>query len=143
MAGEPTRYIVDRQNLPENFPTHLHSSEFWEALGRLVATFGFLEEALGKAIFSFTGTREIPEDQIQVEFQKWLPTLQRALNDPLGGLIGAYGESVRNNNAATMTNLDNLLEDLRKTAVLRNVLCHGSCAFLTSRAGAFPFLSTR
>jgi hypothetical protein len=139
MAGEPKRYIVDRQNLPENFPTHLHSSEFWEALGRLVATFGFLEEALGKAIFSFTGTREIPEDQIQVEFENWLPTLQRALNDPLGGLIDAYGKSVRNNKAATITNLDNLLEDLRKTAVLRNVLCHGSWRVPDKQGRCVPF----
>ena len=128
MAGEvePKRYIVDDKGLPENFPTHRHSGEFCEALGRTVATFGFLEETLGKAIFSFTATREISEDQIQAEFEKWLPTLERGLSDPLGGLIDAYGKAVRNNKAATITNLDNLLEDLRKAAVLRNVLCHGS-----------------
>jgi len=87
LTGEdkPKRYIVDSRNLPENFPTHKHSGEFWGALGRTVATFGFLEETLGKAIFSFTATREIPEEEAQVEFEKWLPTLQRALSDPLGG----------------------------------------------------------
>ena len=62
--AEPKRYIVDVAKLPENFPTHRHSAEFWECLGRAVATFGFLEEVLGKAIFSFTATREIPDDQI-------------------------------------------------------------------------------
>ena len=88
MVGEvePKRYVVDVKGLPEKFPTQRHAGEFWEALGRTVATFGFLEEALGKAIFSFTATREIPEDQIQAEFEKWLPTLERALSDPLGWL---------------------------------------------------------
>jgi hypothetical protein len=108
-------------------------------LGRTVATFGFLEETLGKAIFSFTATREIPEDQIQAEFEKWLPTLERALSDPLGGLIDAYGKAVRNNKAATITNLDNLLEDLRKAAVLRNVLCHGSWRVPDRQCRSVPF----
>jgi hypothetical protein len=83
LAGEeePKRHIVDFKNLPENFPTHRHSDKLWEALGRTVATFGFLEETLGKAMFSFTATREIPEDETQAEFEKWLPTLQRALSD--------------------------------------------------------------
>src|SRR4051794_18222174 len=112
---ERKRYIVDEKNLPKDFPTHLHAGEFWEELGRTVATFGFLEETLGKAIFAFTATREFPEDQIQAEFEKWLPTLQRALSDPLGGLIDAYGKAVRNNKAATISHLDDLLEGLRKS----------------------------
>ena len=33
------------------------SPQFWEQLGRTVATYGFLEEVLGKAIFAFTATR--------------------------------------------------------------------------------------
>lgn len=123
---EPKRYIVDCANLPQNFPTHRHSGEFWEELGRTVATFGFLEEVLGKAIFSFTATRQFPEDQIESEFEKWLPTLERALSDPLGGLIVTYGKAVRDNKAATITNLDDLLESLRDASVIRNVLCHGS-----------------
>lgn len=60
---EPKRFITDHRKVPVNFPTHLHSVEFWGALGRVVATFGFLEQTLGKAIFSFTATREIPDDE--------------------------------------------------------------------------------
>jgi hypothetical protein len=136
---EPKRYIVDEKNLPEDFPTHRHNGEFWEALGRTVATFGFLEEVLGKAVFSFTATRQIPEDQIQAEFEKWLPTLERALSDPLGGLIDAYGKAVRNNKAATITNLDSLLEKLRNAATLRNVLCHGSWRGPDEQGRSVPF----
>ena len=50
--------IVDFKNLPQMFPTNRHEPQFWEMLGRTVATYGFLEETLGKAIFSFTATRE-------------------------------------------------------------------------------------
>lgn len=86
MANDHDRksYIVDIAGLPPAFPTHLHSEEFWASLGRTVATFGFLEETLGKAIFAFTATREYPADEINEAYEKWLPTLQRALSDPLG-----------------------------------------------------------
>ena len=55
-ATESKRFIVDLNKLPSLFPTHRHSPMFWEALGRTIATFGFLEEVLGKAIFAFTAT---------------------------------------------------------------------------------------
>lgn len=99
---------------------------FWEQLGRTVATFGFLEEVLGKAIFAFTATRRYPEIEAQAAFEKWLPTLERALIDPLAGLIDTYGKAVRDNAEATIKNLDDLLSELRKASVIRNVLCHGS-----------------
>ncbi|MGC1861663.1 MAG: hypothetical protein WA733_11190 [Methylocystis sp.] len=120
------RFEVDFDKLPAQFPTHLHPAAFWEALGRAVATFGFLEETLGKAIFSFTATRQYPETEIQAAYEKWLPTLQRALSDPLGGLIDSYGKAVRENPKATISNLEELIEHLRKASIVRNVLCHGS-----------------
>jgi hypothetical protein len=120
------QFVVDIKNLPGSFPTHLHGAPFWESLGRTVATFGFLEEVLGKAIFAFTATTRYPENEAEAAFEKWLPTLERALIDPLAGLIDAYGKAVRNNSEATITNLDDLLGELRKASVIRNVLCHGS-----------------
>ena len=54
---EVNRSIIDREKLPQLFPTHGHSPQFWEQLGRTIATYGFLEEVLGKAIFAFTATR--------------------------------------------------------------------------------------
>ena len=120
------RFVVDVKNLPPLFPTHRQSAEFWEHLGRTVATFGFLEEVLGRAIFAFTGTTRYPESEIEAAYEKWLPSLERALIDPLAGLIDAYGRAVRSNSDATITNLDDLLKQLRKAAIIRNVLCHGS-----------------
>jgi hypothetical protein len=125
-AAQQKRFAVDKNNLPSLFPTHLHSAMFWENLGRTIATFGFLEEALGKAIFAFTATTRYSESEVAAAFEKWLPTLERALFDPLAGLIDAYGKAVRTNPEATITNLDDLLNELRRASVIRNVLCHGS-----------------
>ncbi|MEN0001767.1 MAG: hypothetical protein AAF940_12880, partial [Pseudomonadota bacterium] len=87
--------VVDKANLPERFPTNRHAAEFWEELGRTVATFGFLEEVLGKAIFAFTGTRSYSEDEVQQVYETWLSKLERALTDPLANLINEYEKSVK------------------------------------------------
>ncbi len=123
--AEIKRFAVDIDRIPANFPTHRHDEAFWEALGRAVGTFGFLEETLGKAIFAFTATRQIPPDQIESEYAKWLSTLERALEDPLGGLIDSYGNSARKHQDAPPY-LDDLLAQLRKATVWRNTICHGS-----------------
>uniref|UniRef100_UPI0035CA2AC7 hypothetical protein n=1 Tax=uncultured Sphingomonas sp. TaxID=158754 RepID=UPI0035CA2AC7 len=123
---ESRRHVVAVDKLPLRFPTHRHSSDFWEALGRAIATFGFLEQTLGKAIFSFTAMRSYPEDKIQGAYQGWLRTLERALSDPLGKLITSYQEAVRDHGDASIENLDELFVDLRSAAVIRNVICHGS-----------------
>jgi hypothetical protein len=117
MADEtkPTVSVVDRRNLPAGFPTHKRSPEFLEALGRAVAAFGFLEEILGKAIFAFTATKSISEHEVEAELEKWGLTLAHALR-----------KAVRHHGGATITNLDDLLGDLRKASTIRNALYHGS-----------------
>jgi len=118
--------LVDKSKLPVDFPTHLHNAEFWEALGRVVATFGYLEGTLARAIFAFTATRPYEESEVQEAFDSWLPTLERALYDPLGKLISSFEKAVRAHPHATITNLDELVAALRQASELRNVLCHGS-----------------
>ena len=122
--SEIERFFIDREQLPANYPTHWHGAEFWEALGRAVATFGWLEWVLGRAIFALTATRKIPADKFEVEYEKWLRTLEKALTDPLGGLIREYERAIRANDEAKIP--DDLLEHLRKAAKLRNVICHGA-----------------
>ncbi len=118
--------IVDRNLLPAEYPTHAHAAEFWQELGRVVATFGFLEEVLGKAIFAFTATRIYEPEKIEAAYRAWLPQLERALSDQLSNLTESYGKAVRDNPKATTTNIDQLLKDIKDAAVIRNVLCHGS-----------------
>lgn len=135
--------VINRDALPEKFPTHRHEPLFWESLGRVVATFGFLEDTLCKAIFSFTATTPYSEEDIQQAYIEWLPTLERALTDPLGNLIDAYGKAVRNNPHTTIENLDTLLDDLRETSKIRNVLCHGSWGLPDSIGASIPFFVNR
>lgn len=133
-------YLVDVDSLPDGFPTHKHEAAFWESLGRAVATFGFLEEVLKKAIFSFTATRSYNEAEIDQAYIEWLPKLERALSAPLGNnLIDAYGKAVRDHQDAIIDNLDGFLDDLRKASKMRNVLCHGSWWMPNTSGASIPF----
>ena len=98
---ELNRSIVDRDKLPPLFPTNRHSPQFWEQLGRTIATYGFLEEVLGKAIFAFTATRKYAPHEIDAAYQAWLPQLERALTDQLWKLAESYGKAARDSAAAT------------------------------------------
>lgn len=108
---EPTSYRVDSAALPSQFPTHRHAPEFWEELGRAVATYGFLEEVLGKAIFAFSGTTSYSDDAVAKELEKWKATLEKALTDALGGSIVAYQKAVEGHGGLTMENFDELIAD--------------------------------
>lgn len=132
-------HVVNRNALPNRFPTHKHDPAFWEALGRAVATFGFLEDTLSKAIFAITATTHYEEKEIEEAYKAWLPTLERALVDPLWNLIDVYGKAVRNNSIATVENFDDLLTDLRDASKIRNVICHGSWGLPDSMGATVPF----
>lgn len=124
---EIKRYVIDRDRLPALFPTDRHPAQIWEHLGRAVATFGFLEEVLGKAIFAFTATlRYNSIEDAEVAYEKWLPQLQRALTDQLWSLADQYRKVVRSNPDSNFANVDDLVHDIKEATKLRNVLCHGS-----------------
>jgi hypothetical protein len=142
-AELPKGSLVDFRNLPPNYPTQRHSGQFWEALGRTVATFGFLENVLGRAIFALTGTKEIPEEGREAAFAAWLPTLERALSDPLGGLIISYNRAVRENGRTAITNFDALVANLQEASAIRNVLCHGFWPIPDDHGRSVPFFVNR
>lgn len=142
-AAKEKGHVLNRAMLPALWPTHGHNSEFWERLGRTVATFGFLEEALGKAVFAFTATRTYPRTEIHEAYEAWIPTLERALYDTLGSLIDSYAKAVRGHPSAIVTNLDDLVAELRKAAEIRNVLCHGSWRAPNANGASVPFFVNR
>lgn len=142
-SAEVQRFIVDPTALPENYPTQFHDPYFWECLGRTVASFGFLEEVLTKAIFALTAATKYSEDQIEEEYELWIPKLERSLSDQLGGLIDTYGKAVRENADATIENLEGLLSDLRESSKVRNVLCHGSWRTPGQNGASTPFFVNR
>lgn len=136
-------HIINIDALPEMYPTHRHEPVFWEGLGRAVATYGFLEETLGKAIFAFTATKPYSEQEVQAAINGWLPKLQHALSDQLWNLIELYEKSVRENQNASIENLDNLIEQLKEAAKIRNVICHGSWRTPNYDGTSVPFFVNR
>lgn len=141
--NEPKRYVLDTNALPPMFPTHRHDPAFWEYLGRTVATFGFLEEMLGKAIFAFSGTKPVQEEEAQVACENWINKLELALTDQLWNLIEAYGKAVREHPEAKKEKLVELLDELKEAAKIRNVLCHGSWSPPNSEGASVPFFVNR
>lgn len=142
-GGKLTRSIVAIDRLPGRFPTQEHEGVFWESLGRAVATFGFLEEVLTKAIFAFTAMRTYDEEEIEQAYEEWVTKLERALTDSMGNLIDAYGKAVRDHGGAAIENFDNLLMDLREVSVMRNILCHGSWRSPDAEGSSVPFFVNR
>ncbi len=140
---DSVRTVVDVAALPAGFPTHRHEAAFWESLGRTVATFGFLEEILGKAIFALTATRRYEEAEVEKAFSEWLPKIERALIDPLGSLINDYEKAMREHPDASSNDLDDLLAKLRAAAEVRNVLCHGSWRLPRSDGASIPLFVDR
>ncbi len=136
-------HIINIDALPEMYPTHRHEPVFWEGLGRAVATYGFLEETLGKAIFAFTATKPYSEQEAQAAINGWLHKLQHALSDQLWNLIVSYEKSVREHQNASIENIDNLIEQLKEAAKIRNVICHGSWRTPNSEGASVPFFVNR
>lgn len=135
---DPRGHIIDTARLPKRFPTHGHEEAFWASLGRAVGTFGFLEEVLARAIFAFTATRPYEESEVEKAFAQWLPKLECALTDPLAGRIDSFGKAVRDHPHKAITDLPDLLRDLKQAASMRNILCHGSWRLPDSHGASVP-----
>ena len=126
-SSEIKRYVIDRGGLPPLYPTNLQSAQFWEHLGRAVATFSFLEEVLKKAIFAFTATRRYASaEEVEAAYETWLLQLRQVFTDQLWNLAEKYGKAVRNNAGSTNPNIDTLVDEIKESAKLRNILCHGA-----------------
>lgn len=136
-------HVADLYRLPAKYPTHKHESAFWESLGRAVATFGFLEEILGRAIFALTATRRVDPSQVEEAYKAWLRTLERSLTDPLGNLISAYEKALRENQDADVDRFASLLDALRTASEMRNVFCHGSWRLPDANGASVPFFVNR
>ena len=128
---------VDIDNLPQNWPTHFIDGNFWEELGRTVATFGFLETTLAKAIFVLSAKRE-REEITDESYLDWIARTLKSLQEPLGYLINEYEKELQEeielqtqiseqiDLLELKENLSKLIQKWRKVKNLRNVLCHAS-----------------
>jgi hypothetical protein len=138
-----TSNFIDRAALPRGFPTHRLEPALCEALGRSVATFGFLEDVLSRAIFAVTATTRCPTDKADAAYTTWLSTLESALVDPLGNLIDLYGKWARQNADLAIESLDELLEKLRQCTKIRNAICHGMWGLPDAKGAVVPFFVSK
>ena len=120
------RHVIDLNKLSKNDFTELHPSEFWEELGRTVATYGVLEETLAKASFVFSGTKVAPTENIELAVSEWVKGLEKSLSETLGSLINRFQGATKNHPELSTDNIGELCEELRNSARIRNALCHGS-----------------
>jgi len=137
-------YTIRTDSLPEHYPTHLADPRFWEALGRAVATFGFLEEALAKAIFALTATSPVPEGKDEFEaVQEWIASLELTISDTLGQLIIRYEKALKAHPEQNVIGIETLVDDLRSAASIRNAVCHGSWGPPDQSGASLPFFIDR
>ncbi len=110
---------------PEQAATSRHPAEFWEHLGRAVATFGFLERVLAGAILAFTGMRPYNNNEnINAAYQAWGTQLEKAVTSTLNTLADMYAAAVKNHPASVISDIDDLVTKIKDAADVRNVLCH-------------------
>lgn len=116
------------------------SAEMAEALGHAVSGFGFLEEALKRAIFSLT-RQGLGEEASDAALQRWLRRMEDIADDSLGTLIDSFLAAARQ---AGVDDHATLQKELARIRLLRNLLCHASW-----RPGSLPghwhptFINTR
>lgn len=136
-------HYIDPNTIPEKYPTHLHSTEFWEALGRAVATFGHLEEVLARAIFALTGTKELRREPTESDFEDWLKQLKNAMREDIGALIKRFKNVIECDNRFNIIDYEELFQKIGDAVALRNVICHGSWRAPNAYGASVPLFVDR
>lgn len=98
------------------------SDDMAMAIGHAVSAFGFLEEALKRAIFSLT-RKGLGEDADDAALEKWLHRMEDIADDSLGTLIDSFVAALKQ---ARIDERLVLSEKLRTIRLQRNLLCHAS-----------------
>lgn len=146
MNEEVRKFIVDRNNLPKNFPTHRQAPEFWETLGRTVGTFSFLEDILKKAIFALELTRKYSsEEDFKNAYEKWKGNIEATMADTLYKLAVSYHKLTQTHQEfqSDSEKINELVESLKKASQIRNVLCHGTWGIPDSNGKSLPSFTRR
>lgn len=135
--------LVDRGALPALFPTHGQDAQFWAALGRTVAAYGFLEWTLQRAIFALSGDHPAPEDEVEqrAALAAWQKDLEDALKATLSTLSRDYERAAEAHGRANAEFASRVAGDIRAAAGLRNAICHACWSPVSALAAEPRFVS--
>ena len=127
--------MIDKEKIPEGFPTHKHQADFWEHLGRTVATFGSLENYLVKGIYVFLvmekSDKKVNNSKDLQVFNDWYKERNRVLlkdmTCSLSALVKKYANLASCNSLINKDDVTKeLLDRLDKIVKYRNLLCHAA-----------------
>ena len=119
--------VVDRAQLPDNWPTNAGSPAFWEELGRTVAAFTHLEDMLARAFLGLTGSRPYANmEEASAAIPQWGEELEGTLTDSLRALTAKLGKAFKDDERVPDEVANAFLARLNELRVWRNALCHGA-----------------
>ena len=128
MSSKPPQgHEIDRERMPDEWPTHLIPTEFWEELGRTVGTLAFLEDCLKRANLAIAATRTYRTvEQAKEAFDALELDLETSLNETLGKLAKRMATAIKADTRYSADDVDTIEQGLKSVAEWRNVLCHGA-----------------
>lgn len=120
-------YVIDMKSVPEMFPTHCHSDELCQLIGRAVMSCSYLENSLLDAAMAVKGLD--PEFARRVGASKVIDLIknekQRSNGKTFHALIGLFERYCKANPLVSNKRTDELVKYCKQIAEVRDTLCHG------------------
>lgn len=111
------------------------------ALGQCVASFGWLEEIIKRAIYALDRAR-LADDLTEEELQTWLTHIGAIADDSMGTLIEQLDAAMRRHPG--LRDRNRITDRLGEIRLHRNLLCHASWRPTADKARWHPaFVNTR
>lgn len=98
-------------------------ADFAAGLGQCVASFGWLEEIIKRAIYALDRAR-LADDLTPEELQAWLTRMGSLADDSLGTLIEQLDAAMRRHPG--LRDRNRITDRLGEIRLYRNLLCHAS-----------------
>ena len=139
-------FTIDKAKLPKDWPTHNGSTEFWKELGRTVATFGFLENFMRRALFATVWSRRCNFSSVEEAKAKVRETEEksrRSLTASFHRLIEELAQELQGDPRFPQEESAEIVRQLKDIKLYRNVICHAAWVNFDSNCSAHPVYCQR